>query len=257
MQTFWVAILAHVFYILSNFSSCLSLWGSSAMQLHNVNVTIMASLNILFVHCVVGSHSNHAMGSHCLWPSSSCSCTCCFFGIVSCALNSFWAFHVASWYDIWIWHWIRHYYGWNYHRHDSAIFDWVTLPWPNSCKTLIYFQWRWFCEWIVIYSYAFLLFSLYTRLLLHMQQWLMRWPQKAAMIRLAGEGSWFHQFKVVALFRISPFPYTIFNYAIVVTSMRFWPYLWGSIAGMVPEAFLYIYRFVSCILSVIFLLGLL
>lgn len=102
--------------------------GSAAMQLHNVNVTIMASLNILFVHCVVGSHSNHAMGSHCLWPSGSCSCTCCFFGIVSCALNSFWAFHVASWYDIWIWHWIRHYYGWNYHRHDSAIFDWVTLP---------------------------------------------------------------------------------------------------------------------------------
>ncbi|KAG5548895.1 hypothetical protein RHGRI_014301 [Rhododendron griersonianum] len=81
----------------------------------------------------------------------------------------------------------------------------------------------------------------YIRLLLHMQQWLMRWPQKAAMIRLAGEGSWFHQFKVVALFRISPFPYPIFNYTIVVTSMRFWPYFWGSVAGMVPEAFLYIY----------------
>ncbi|KAG7973514.1 hypothetical protein I3843_06G000100 [Carya illinoinensis] len=73
------------------------------------------------------------------------------------------------------------------------------------------------------------------------QQWLMRWPQKAEMIRLAGEGSWFHQFKVVALFRVSPFPYTIFNYAIVVTSMRFWPYLCGSVAGMVPEAFIYIY----------------
>lgn len=72
-------------------------------------------------------------------------------------------------------------------------------------------------------------------------RWLKRWPQKAEMIRLAGEGSWFHQFKVVALFRVSPFPYTIFNYAIVVTSMRFWPYLWGSVAGMVPEAFLYIY----------------
>lgn len=72
-------------------------------------------------------------------------------------------------------------------------------------------------------------------------QWLRRWPQKAAMIRLAGEGTWFHQFKVVALFRVSPFPYTIFNYAIVVTSMRFWPYLCGSIAGMVPEAFIYIY----------------
>ncbi|XP_059652170.1 uncharacterized protein LOC132299507 [Cornus florida] len=72
-------------------------------------------------------------------------------------------------------------------------------------------------------------------------QWLKRWPQKAAMIRIAGEGSWFHQFRVVALFRVSPFPYTIFNYAIVVTSMNFWPYLCGSVAGMVPEAFIYIY----------------
>lgn len=72
-------------------------------------------------------------------------------------------------------------------------------------------------------------------------QWLKRWPDKAAMIRLAAEGSWFHQFQVVALFRVSPFPYTIFNYAVVVTSMRFWPYLGGSIAGMIPEAFLYIY----------------
>lgn len=71
--------------------------------------------------------------------------------------------------------------------------------------------------------------------------WLNRWPEKAAMIRLAAEGSSFHQFRMVALFRVSPFPYTIFNYAIVVTSMRFWPYLWGSIAGMIPEAFIYIY----------------
>nr|KJB29872.1 hypothetical protein B456_005G121700 [Gossypium raimondii] len=68
-----------------------------------------------------------------------------------------------------------------------------------------------------------------------------KWPQTAAMVRLAGEGSWFHQFKVVALFRVSPFPYTIFNYAVVVTNMKFWPYLCGSIAGMIPEAFIYIY----------------
>ncbi|CAI9101445.1 OLC1v1038775C1 [Oldenlandia corymbosa var. corymbosa] len=72
-------------------------------------------------------------------------------------------------------------------------------------------------------------------------QGLKRWPDYAAMLRLAAEGNWFHQFKVVALFRISPFPYTIFNYAVVVTSMRFWPYLSGSVAGMIPEAFLYIY----------------
>ncbi|XP_073124015.1 uncharacterized protein [Henckelia pumila] len=72
-------------------------------------------------------------------------------------------------------------------------------------------------------------------------QWLQRWPRNAALVRLAGEGSWFHQFKMVALFRVSPFPYTIFNYAVVVTSMRFWPYLCGSVAGMIPEAFIYIY----------------
>ena len=78
-----------------------------------------------------------------------------------------------------------------------------------------------------------------------LQQWLKRWPQNAAMIRLAGEGNWSRQFQVVALFRVSPFPYTIFNYAVVVTNMRFWPYLCGSVAGMVPEAFIYIYRFVS------------
>ncbi|KAL8205951.1 hypothetical protein R6Q57_009502 [Mikania cordata] len=72
-------------------------------------------------------------------------------------------------------------------------------------------------------------------------KWLKKWPQTAAMIRLAGEGDAFQQFRVVTLFRISPFPYTIFNYAIVVTNMRFWPYLCGSIAGMIPEAFIYIY----------------
>ncbi|XP_027332472.1 uncharacterized protein LOC113847514 isoform X2 [Abrus precatorius] len=71
--------------------------------------------------------------------------------------------------------------------------------------------------------------------------WLKRWPQNAALIRLVGEGNWFHQFQVVAVFRVSPFPYTIFNYAVVVTNMKFWPYLCGSIAGMVPEAFIYIY----------------
>lgn len=79
--------------------------------------------------------------------------------------------------------------------------------------------------------------------LLCWQQWLKRWPEKTAMIRLAAEGSWFHQFQVVALFRISPFPYTVFNYAIVVTNMRFWPYLCGSVAGMIPESFIYIYRY--------------
>ncbi|KAI3827770.1 hypothetical protein L1987_01853 [Smallanthus sonchifolius] len=72
-------------------------------------------------------------------------------------------------------------------------------------------------------------------------QWLKKWPQTGAMVRMAGDGDCFHRFRMVALFRISPFPYTIFNYAIVVTSIMFWPYLWRSIAGMIPEAFIYIY----------------
>ncbi|XP_076893227.1 uncharacterized protein LOC143545184 [Bidens hawaiensis] len=76
----------------------------------------------------------------------------------------------------------------------------------------------------------------------HIHQWLKKWPQTGAMVRMAGEGDCFHQFRMVALFRISPFPYTIFNYAIVVTNIMFWPYLWGSVAGMIPEAFIYIYR---------------
>ncbi|CAN6306486.1 unnamed protein product [Urochloa humidicola] len=71
--------------------------------------------------------------------------------------------------------------------------------------------------------------------------WLTKWPQQMALIKLAGEGNWFQQFRVVALFRISPFPYTIFNYAVTVTEIKFNPYLCGSIAGMVPEAFIYIY----------------
>ncbi|KAJ4851069.1 hypothetical protein Tsubulata_009582 [Turnera subulata] len=95
--------------------------------------------------------------------------------------------------------------------------------------------------WGVIITIFLLIFLKWGVPFLFEKQWLKRWPQKAAMLRLAGEGSWFYQFRVVALFRISPFPYTIFNYAIVVTSMKFWPYLCGSIAGMVPEAFLYIY----------------
>ncbi|CAA7400177.1 unnamed protein product [Spirodela intermedia] len=75
----------------------------------------------------------------------------------------------------------------------------------------------------------------------HIHARLKRWPKYAAVIRLVGEGGWFHQFRVVAIFRVSPFPYTIFNYAVAVSNLGFGPYFCGSIAGMVPEAFLYIY----------------
>ncbi|XP_042506600.1 transmembrane protein 64-like [Macadamia integrifolia] len=72
-------------------------------------------------------------------------------------------------------------------------------------------------------------------------RWLERWSKKAALIRLAGEGNWFHQFRAVTLLRISPFPYIIFNYAAVATNVKYGPYILGSLVGMVPEVFVAIY----------------
>ncbi|CAN6206207.1 unnamed protein product [Urochloa humidicola] len=68
-----------------------------------------------------------------------------------------------------------------------------------------------------------------------------RWPRQIALIKLAGEGSWFKQFRVVALLRISPFPYALLNYAVTVTEMKFNPYICGSVFGMIPDVFINIY----------------
>lgn len=181
------------------------------------------------------------MGSHSLWAPCPCSCPCCLAGTVPRGINPFWPFHVASWNDFWIWTRVCYNYDRNNYWHGAPLSDWITLPWSYPCEVSL-LSFYWWTIFFLVKVYYVILFSI--NYYLYMQQWLRRWPQKAAMIRLAGEGNWFHQFKVVALFRVSPFPYTIFNYAIVVTSMRFWPYLCGSIAGMVPEAFIYIYRLV-------------
>nr|XP_043613540.1 TVP38/TMEM64 family membrane protein slr0305 [Erigeron canadensis] len=73
------------------------------------------------------------------------------------------------------------------------------------------------------------------------QGWLERYPKKASILKLAGEGSWFNQFRAVALLRISPFPYIVYNYCAVATDVRFSPYLLGTLLGMVPEIFVAIY----------------
>ncbi|KAL4324548.1 hypothetical protein GQ457_11G023320 [Hibiscus cannabinus] len=79
-------------------------------------------------------------------------------------------------------------------------------------------------------------------LFLHrIQGWLEKYPKKAAILRAAGEGNWFHQFKVVTLIRISPFPYMIYNYCAVATHVKYGPYILGSLVGMVPEIFVAIY----------------
>ncbi|XP_022845992.1 transmembrane protein 64-like isoform X1 [Olea europaea var. sylvestris] len=71
--------------------------------------------------------------------------------------------------------------------------------------------------------------------------WLEKYPKKASIIRLAGEGNWFNQFRANALIRISPFPYVIYNYSAVATNVGYGPYLLGSLVGMVPEIFVALY----------------
>ncbi|XP_031494143.1 uncharacterized protein LOC116260158 isoform X1 [Nymphaea colorata] len=75
----------------------------------------------------------------------------------------------------------------------------------------------------------------------NIHRWLERWPKRAALVRLAGEGSWFDQFRAVTLLRISPFPYIIFNYAVVATNVKYCPYICGSLVGIILEVFLTIY----------------
>ncbi|AES90981.1 putative SNARE associated golgi family protein [Medicago truncatula] len=71
--------------------------------------------------------------------------------------------------------------------------------------------------------------------------WLEKYPKKASILKSAGAGNWFHQFRAVALIRISPFPYMVFNYCAVATNVKYGPYIIGSLVGMVPEIFVAIY----------------
>ncbi|XP_076885802.1 uncharacterized protein LOC143535429 [Bidens hawaiensis] len=73
------------------------------------------------------------------------------------------------------------------------------------------------------------------------QWWLDRYPKKASILRLAGEGDWYDQFRAVTLLRISPFPYIVYNYCAVATDVKFVPYLFGTLVGMVPEVSIAIY----------------
>jgi len=76
-----------------------------------------------------------------------------------------------------------------------------------------------------------------------MQGWLEKYPKKASVLKSAGAGNWFHQFRAVALIRISPFPYMVFNYCAVATNVKYGPYIIGSLVGMVPEIFVAIYTY--------------
>ncbi|CAH9086282.1 unnamed protein product [Cuscuta europaea] len=73
------------------------------------------------------------------------------------------------------------------------------------------------------------------------QGFIERYPKNASMIKLAGEGDCFSQFRAVALIRISPFPYIVYNYCATATGVKYVPYLLGSLVGMLPEIFVAIY----------------
>ena len=92
-------------------------------------------------------------------------------------------------------------------------------------------------------GFPFLELSQLERFLILVQGWLEKYPKKASIIRLAGEGNWFHQFRAVTLIRVSPFPYILFNYCSVATNVKYGPYITGSLIGVVPEIFVAIYTY--------------
>ncbi|KAL5066136.1 hypothetical protein RYX36_027873 [Vicia faba] len=71
--------------------------------------------------------------------------------------------------------------------------------------------------------------------------WLEKYPKKVSILKSAGGGSWFHQFRAVALIRVSPFLYMIYNYCVVATNVKYGPYIIGSLVGIVPEIFVALY----------------
>lgn len=73
------------------------------------------------------------------------------------------------------------------------------------------------------------------------QIWVQKWPKRAALIRIADQGGWFQQFRVLLILRVSPIPYALFNYAIATTNVKYGPYICSSCAVLIPESFITIY----------------
>lgn len=79
-------------------------------------------------------------------------------------------------------------------------------------------------------------------LFLHkIKRWLDKHPKHAAIVRLAGDGDWLHQFRATVLIRLAPVPFIVFNFTAAATGVKFGPYLAGSLLGLVPDIFVAIY----------------
>lgn len=65
-----------------------------------------------------------------------------------------------------------------------------------------------------------------------------KYPRFRVVDHAVGEEGW----KVVVLLRLAPvFPFSIGNYLLGLTSIRFWPYIMASWLAMLPGTFLYVY----------------
>jgi uncharacterized membrane protein YdjX (TVP38/TMEM64 family) len=63
-------------------------------------------------------------------------------------------------------------------------------------------------------------------------------PRSRAVYTAVGEGGW----RIVLLLRLSPImPFSVLNYALGATELRFWPYVFATAIGIVPVMTLYVY----------------
>jgi len=67
---------------------------------------------------------------------------------------------------------------------------------------------------------------------------LQEYPKFQAIDRVIGKEG----FKLMVLLRLSPiFPFSLSNYLYGVTSIKFWPYFWGTFCGFAPGTLAYVY----------------
>ena len=160
----------------------------------------------------------------------------CLSGVVPSHSSSFFSFHVDGWSYLWLWERVSLDSICSLDRCYSSFPNRTSLPPQDASK-----------HHPQLLGGSYKLFCLHTYWALHdhLQEWLKQYPKKAAILRAAGEGTWFHQFQAVTLIRVSPFPYMIYNYCALATGVHYGPYILGSLVGMVPEIFVSIYTYMS------------
>mmetsp|Transcript_2346 Transcript_2346/g.3281 ORF Transcript_2346/g.3281 Transcript_2346/m.3281 type:complete len:414 (-) Transcript_2346:256-1497(-) len=72
----------------------------------------------------------------------------------------------------------------------------------------------------------------------YVESLLVDYPDFQKIDKIIGEEG----FKIILLLRLSPiFPFALSNYLYGVTSVKFWPYFWGTMIGFTPGTLAYVY----------------